>query len=50
VKALAENVLAHRIVTNPAARLKNLTSDQIVKEITMNLAVPGGDLTGNTRG
>ncbi len=49
VKALAENILAHRIVTNPAARLKNLTSGQIVKEILMNLAVPGGDLTGNTR-
>jgi len=50
VKALAENVLAHRIVTNPAARLKNLTSAQIVKEITLNLSVPGGDLSGNARG
>jgi MoxR-like ATPase len=50
VKALAEFVLAHRIVTNPAARLKNLTSAQIVKEIMLNLAVPGGDLTGNARG
>jgi MoxR-like ATPase len=50
VKALAETVLAHRIVTNPAARLKNLTSGQIVKEILMNLSVPGGDLTGNARG
>lgn len=50
VKALAEIVLSHRIVTNPAARLKNLTSAQIVKEILLNLAVPGGDLTGNSRG
>jgi MoxR-like ATPase len=50
VKELAEFVLAHRIVTNPAARLKNLTAAQIVKEILMNLSVPGGDLTGNTRG
>lgn len=49
IKALAENVLAHRIVTNPAARLKNLTSGQIVKEILMSLSVPGGDLTGNAR-
>ncbi len=49
VKALAEMVLAHRIVTNPAARLKNLTSAQIVKEIMLNLSVPGGDLTGNAR-
>ena len=48
IKALAEFVLAHRIVTNPAARLKNLTSGQIVKEIMQNLSVPGGDLTGNS--
>jgi MoxR-like ATPase len=50
IKALGEFVLAHRIVTNPAARLKNLTSAQIVKEILLNLAVPGGDLSGNSRG
>ena len=50
IKALGENVLAHRIVTNPAARLKNLTSGQIVKEILLNLSVPGGDLSGNARG
>ncbi|RPJ52272.1 MAG: MoxR family ATPase [Chloroflexi bacterium] len=49
IKALAEMVLAHRIVTNPAARLKNLTSAQIVKEILLNLSVPGGDLSGNAR-
>jgi MoxR-like ATPase len=49
IKALAEYVLAHRIVTNPAARLKNLTSGQIVKEILLNLSVPGGDLTANAR-
>jgi MoxR-like ATPase len=42
VKALAEFVLAHRIVINPAARLKNLTSAQIVKEILHTLPVPGG--------
>jgi MoxR-like ATPase len=50
VKALAPYVLSHRVVTNPAARLKNLTSAQIVKEIMMNLPVPGGDLSGNSRG
>jgi MoxR-like ATPase len=50
IKALAEIVLAHRIVTNPAARLKNLTSSQIVKEILMNISVPGGDLSGTSRG
>jgi MoxR-like ATPase len=50
VKALASYVLAHRVVTNPAARLKNLTSAQIVKEVMLNLPVPGGDLSGNSRG
>jgi MoxR-like ATPase len=42
---LAEFVLAHRIVINPAARLKNLTSAQIVKEILHSLPVPGGLVT-----
>lgn len=45
IKALAEFVLAHRVVINPAARLKNLTAGQIVKEIVHNLPVPGGLLT-----
>jgi MoxR-like ATPase len=45
VKALAEFILAHRIVINPAARLKNLTSAQIVKEILNGLPVPGGLVT-----
>ena len=49
VKALAENVLAHRIVTNPAARLKNLTAGQIVNEILSTIPVPGGDLSGSAR-
>ncbi len=45
IKALAEFVLAHRIVINPAARLKNLSAAQIVKEIVHNLPVPGGLLS-----
>ena len=45
IKALAEYVLAHRIVINPAARLKNLSAAQIVKEIVHNLPVPGGLLS-----
>jgi MoxR-like ATPase len=45
IKALAEFVLAHRIVINPAARLKNLTAAQIVKEILHTIPVPGGLLT-----
>lgn len=42
IKALAEFVLSHRIVINPAARLKNLSAAQVVKEIVNNLPVPGG--------
>ena len=45
IKALADFVLSHRIVINPAARLKNLSSAQIVKEIVNNLPVPGGLLS-----
>ena len=45
IKALAEVVLAHRLVINPAARLKNLSAGQIVKEIMHTIPVPGGLLT-----
>lgn len=45
IKALAEFIMAHRLVINPAARLKNLSAAQIVKEIVGNLPVPGGLLT-----
>lgn len=46
IKALAVPVLGHRLVVTPAARMRNLSSDKIVQEITASLAVPGGDLTG----
>jgi MoxR-like ATPase len=44
IKALAIYILAHRMVINPAARLRNLSAEQIVEEILNNLAVPGGDV------
>ena len=40
VKGLAEFVLAHRIVVNPAARLNNLTASQVILEIVRGLPVP----------
>jgi MoxR-like ATPase len=44
VKLLAESVLAHRIIVDPAARLRNITSALIVQEIIRSLPVPGGSL------
>lgn len=46
VKALADFVLAHRIVVDPAARLRDITADVIVQEILRALPLPGGDLKG----
>lgn len=43
IKALAEPSLAHRIILAPAARLRDLSSEQVLKEILENLPVPGGD-------
>lgn len=45
VKALADSALAHRVILGPAARLRDLSADQILTEILDNLPVPGGDMT-----
>lgn len=45
IKFLAEFVLSHRMVVQPASRLRNLTADQVVREIVTTLPVPGGDLS-----
>ncbi len=41
VKYLAEPVLAHRLITSPAARIRNLDTRTTVTEILDSLAVPG---------
>jgi len=46
VKALSIAVLAHRMVVNPGARLRNLSSEKVIQEILANQPVPGGDLSG----
>ena len=40
---MAVSVLGHRILVGPAARLREVSADRIVREIVENLPVPGGD-------
>lgn len=42
IKALAQPILAHRIIVNPAARLREVTAERIVQEILLAVPVPGG--------
>ncbi len=49
IKALAEPALGHRVILGPAARLRDLSTDQVVDEILGNVPVPGGDLTARER-
>jgi len=46
VKILAPNILAHRVVVSPAARLTDVSAVKIVREILDSLAVPGADVGG----
>ena len=45
VKALAVPALSHRVILSPAARLRDVTADDILNEILTSVPVPGGDLT-----
>jgi MoxR-like ATPase len=50
IKALVVPSLAHRVILGPAARLRDLTAQQIVEEVLHNVPVPGGDpLAGSAR-
>jgi len=44
VKGLASFVLAHRIIIDPAARLKNISAETIIQEVLHTIPVPGGNL------
>ena len=48
IKSLAEAALGHRVILGPAARLRDLTTAEVVTEILDSVAVPGGDLTGES--
>jgi MoxR-like ATPase len=45
IKALAVPTLAHRVILGPGARLRDLSSQQIIEEILSTLPAPGGDPT-----
>lgn len=45
IKFVAEYVLGHRIMIDPAARLREISSELIIREILRTLPVPGGDLS-----
>jgi MoxR-like ATPase len=44
VKALAEVTLAHRVIVGPSARMKDISSRQIVNDILMVTPVPGASV------
>ena len=41
VKALAEGIVAHRIIVSPSARIKNVDTRNVVQEILDSMPVPG---------
>jgi MoxR-like ATPase len=43
IKYLAECVLGHRIIINPAAKLRDISSDEIISEILHTLPIPNAD-------
>ena len=55
VKALAEPVLAHRLIVSPAARMRNIDGRGIIRELLQRVPVPGATpfaqrVEGRTRG
>jgi MoxR-like ATPase len=46
IKSLAPNILPHRVMVSPAARLTDLSAKKIIREILDSVAIPGGDLGG----
>jgi MoxR-like ATPase len=44
IKHLAIPTLAHRLIVSPAARLKDVTGETVMREILDSLAVPGADV------
>lgn len=49
IKFLAEPALAHRLITSPAARIKGVNSEEVIKEILNTVPVPGADIGARSR-
>jgi len=49
IKALAEVVLAHRIIVSPSARIRNVDTRQVVQEILSTVPVPGTRVRAEAR-
>ena len=45
IKSIAIPVLAHRVVVNPATRMKDISSATIIDELISNTPIPGGDFS-----
>jgi MoxR-like ATPase len=49
IKTLLKPALSHRVILGPAARLRDLSGDQVLDEILSVVPVPGGDLKARTK-
>jgi MoxR-like ATPase len=47
IKALIKPALSHRVILGPAARLRDISSEQVLDEVITAVPVPGGDLTAS---
>jgi MoxR-like ATPase len=43
IKYLAECVLGHRIIVNPGAKLRDISSEEIISELLHNIPIPSAD-------
>jgi MoxR-like ATPase len=50
IKRLTVPALAHRIILSPAARLRDVSEENILGDILARVPVPGGDLAGERGG
>jgi MoxR-like ATPase len=44
VKAMAVDTLAHRVIVNPAARIRNIDAESLIREVLDQVPVPGAQV------